>query len=55
MTPHLVEGAAEAEKMLRTRTINTLVLPKGVVLAVAEGDMRGWGLSLVALPRETLY
>jgi len=43
MTPHLAEGASEAEQMLRARTMNTLVLPEGAVLVEAEGDMRGWG------------
>lgn len=41
--------------MLRARTTNTFVLPEGTILAAAEGDMRGWGLNLVALPKETLY
>lgn len=41
--------------MLRACTMNTLVLPKDTVLEEAEGDMRGWGLNLDSLPRETLY
>lgn len=54
MTPHLMDGVAEAEQMLCTHTTNTLVLPKGTVLIEAEDDMRGWGLNLVSLPKETL-
>lgn len=41
--------------MVSAHTTNTLVLPKGVILAEAEGDRRGWGLNLATLPRETLY
>ena len=55
MTPHLVEGGSEAEQMLRAHTTKTLVLPEGTILVEAEGDMRGWGLNLTTLPRETLY
>jgi len=55
MTPHLTEGIAEAEKIVRACKSNTLVLPEGIISAEAEGDMSGWGLNLAALPRETLY
>lgn len=55
MTPHLAEDASKAEQMLRAHTMNTLLLPEGVVLAETKGDMRGWGLNLATLPRETLY
>ena len=41
--------------MLRARTMNTLVLPNGAVLAAVEGDIRGWALNLAALPRETIH
>jgi len=55
MTLHLAEGASEAEQMLCGCKMNTLGLLEGVILAKAEGDMIGWGLNLVSLPRETLY
>lgn len=61
MTRHLVVGTFEAEQMLCAHTMNTFVLPEGIVLAAAEGDkattstMKGLGLNLAALPRETLY
>jgi len=55
MIPHLVEDTSATEWMVHTQTTNTLVLLVGVVLAEVEGDMRGWGLNLVALPREILY
>lgn len=55
ITPHVVEGASEAEPILHARTTNTLVLPEGTIVAVADDDMRGWGLTLATLPRETLY
>lgn len=41
--------------MVRTNTMNTLVLPTGAVLVEVEGDLRSWGLNLAALPRETLH
>jgi len=31
------------------------VLPEEAILAEAEGDIRGWGLNLAALPRETIH
>lgn len=61
MTRHVAVGTSEAKQMLRARTMNTLVLPEGAVLAVAKGNKattsqtKGWGLNLAALPRETLY
>lgn len=55
MIPNLAEDTSATEKMVHTSTMNTLVLPIGTIVAEVEGDMRGWGLNLAALPRETLY
>jgi len=41
--------------MVRASTMYTLVLTTIAVVVETEGDMRGWGLNLAALPRETLY
>ncbi len=52
MTLHLVKGASEAEHMLHTHTMNTLVLTNNAILAEVEGDMRRWGLNLIAFPEK---
>jgi len=55
MTPYLTEVISVTKQMLRSSTSHTLVLPEGAVFVAAEGDIRGWGLNFVALPRETLH
>lgn len=51
----LMEGITATEQMVCTSTMNMLVLPAGAIIVEVEGGMRGWGLNLAALPRETLY
>lgn len=55
MLSNLGDDITAVEQTMRSHSINTLVLPVGVVLAEAEGDMCSWELNLTALPRKTLY
>ena len=57
----LAVGTSATKEMLRTRVTNKIVLPDGALTAEREADrhmmssLKGVGLNMVALPRETLY
>ncbi len=61
LSTHIAIGTSAAEQMLRTRMVNTIVLPGGALVSSNAMDqlsismMKGLGLNLAALPLETLY
>jgi len=61
LSTHLAARSLAAEKMMRARMENTIVLPEGTLVAVNETDrfvvnmIKGLGLNLAALHQETLY
>ena len=54
---NLAVETATAEEMLHAHTTNAIVLPEGALVIANEADRPtlGIGISMVALPRETLY
>jgi len=54
-------GTSAAEQLLRAKMANTIVLPEGVLTVENKDDratvsrIKGFGLNLVALLRDTLY
>ena len=58
---YVVAGTSTIEKMLRASMANTIVLLEGVLEAENEidratvGRIKGLGLNLATLPRDTLY
>jgi len=54
-------GTSAAEEMLHTRVTNMIVLPDGALITAKEADrptvnsLKGVGLNMATLPRETLY
>ena len=61
LSTHLIAGSSAAEQMLCTWMENTIVLLEGVLVAANETDrfvvnmIKGLGLNLATLPRESLY
>lgn len=54
MRPSLPNDTSAVKQMVCASIMNTFVLP-GAIVAEVEGDIRGWGMNLLTLPRETLY
>ena len=61
LSTNLIVGTMIIEQMLGTWVTNTIVLPEGALLTTNEVDrptvseLKGLGINMVALPRETLY
>lgn len=61
MSTSLALGTTATEEMLCARMTNTIVFPEGALVTQNETDramvsaLKGVGINMAALPRETLY
>ena len=61
LSTHVAAGMLVEEQMLRAKMANMIVLPDGALVLentmdlVMLNTMKGIGLNLVAVPRDTLY